>query len=315
MENLKLISILALTTLVVCASSGAQSLNNAGTSNSEPHLLRYEDDHVRLVEVKYLPGTQYDIREGAPYPSVVAFGEKQPEMERVSLASYEQARSTGFGMAPAPGNKLLPTCMTMAAQLPYRVKNVGSTPAHFYRIEFKRIDGEGFRSNWAQWYPYLKEPYTAAEWLKKTGQKPFGQAEVTQPPPGSATARTLNPKGYPYPDAYDSVRVAPRQHWLRYEDGNVRFIEVMYRPGELGDAIHGHPYPSVFAHDSIRGRSKNNLMDPSSNLNGQGSNKSPAPTGMNYPDCATMEPQAPHRPQNDDTFPMHFYRVEFKHLD
>ena len=138
---------------------------------------------------------------------------------------------------------------------------------------------------------------------------------MTQPAQGSPTARTLNPDGFPYPDAYDSVRIAPRQHWLRYEDGQVRFIEVMYRPGERGDAMHGHPFPSVFAMDSVRGHSNEELMDPSSSLNGQGTGRGPGPAGAEYPICRTMAPQAPHRPTNGDTFPMHFYRLEFKQLD
>lgn len=315
MDNLQLISTLALTVLTVYAPSNAQSTSSVSGNAANPQLLRYEDDHLRLLEVTYLPGEQYDMPEGSPYPAVVALGAPQPRMEHIPLASNEVLHDDGFGIGPAPAGMSLPRCLTMGAQPPFRVKNIGNSPAHFYRIEFKRIDGEDFRTRWAEWYPYLKERHTAAEWFEKTGHKPFGQAEVTQPPPGSPTERTLNPDGYPYPDSYDSVRISPGQHWPRYEDANVPFIEVMYRPGERGDATHGHPYPSVFAKDSVRGHSKNEFMDPASNLNGQGSGNGSAPAGADYPTCSTMAPQAPHRPQNVDTIPMHFYRIEFKHLD
>ena len=29
-------------------------------------------------------------------------------------------------------------------------------PLHYYRIEFKRVDGEGFASHWQEWYPWMK---------------------------------------------------------------------------------------------------------------------------------------------------------------
>jgi hypothetical protein len=27
---------------------------------------------------------------------------------------------------------------------------------HYYRIEFKRLDGDGLQSHWQEWYPWMK---------------------------------------------------------------------------------------------------------------------------------------------------------------
>jgi len=49
----------------------------------------------------------------------------------------------------------LPLCATSAPQAAHAIHN-GAAPLRYYRIEFKRIDGEGFRANWRNWYPWMK---------------------------------------------------------------------------------------------------------------------------------------------------------------
>jgi hypothetical protein len=38
---------------------------------------------------------------------------------------------------------------------PHTIRNNGTVPLHHYRIEFKRIDGDNFRSHWREWYPWM----------------------------------------------------------------------------------------------------------------------------------------------------------------
>jgi hypothetical protein len=157
---------------------------------------------------------------------------------------------------------------------------------------------------------------TVWEWIKKSGTTPYGQARQPNPDAwGAGKETTLNPAAFPFPDSYDSVRVAPRQHWLRFENEKIRLIEVMYRSGERGDALHGHPYASVFARDSVSGRAKDEHLAPDSPLNGQNQGRGGPPSNASFPTCSTMGPQAPHRPENVDTIPIHFYRIEFKRID
>ena len=44
--------------------------------------------------------------------------------------------------------------MTTAPWVPYKVQNASNAPLHYYCIEYKRIDGEDFKTQWQQWYPW-----------------------------------------------------------------------------------------------------------------------------------------------------------------
>ncbi len=107
------------------------------------HRLLFEDDHVRLVEVSLRPGETEAMR-GNPYPSVLAFDSPPPPQNG-------QDRTEG---TPPPGLKL-PNCATQGPQAPHAVTNTSGTLIHYYRVEFKRIDGDGLRTRWAEWYPWM----------------------------------------------------------------------------------------------------------------------------------------------------------------
>jgi hypothetical protein len=49
-----------------------------------------------------------------------------------------------------------PTCTTMGPQAPHSIQNKSDVPVHYYRIEFKRVDGEGLGEHWREWYPWMK---------------------------------------------------------------------------------------------------------------------------------------------------------------
>ena len=150
------------------------------------------------------------------------------------------------------------------------------------------------------------------------------QPVAERPLPPDAPARpykrltgpeTLNPGDYPahfpYPDEYDSVAAAPEVHHLRYVDANVRFVEVAYFPGIHGQ-MHGHPFPSVFVVDAPTPHVYNLLLDPENAIH---ISSSKPPAGAQFPVCKTMNPQSPHAESNPDTFPDHFYRLEFLRVD
>jgi hypothetical protein len=141
-------------------------------------------------------------------------------------------------------------------------------------------------------------------------------AEIPRPPYRRLVGpQTLNPgawpNAWPYPDEYDSTAAASAVHHLRYVDAKVRFVEVAYFPGVHGQ-MHGHPYASVFAIDAPAPKSVNVRLDvdrPPVMVRG------PAPKGRDYPSCNTMGPEPPHAETNQDTWPHHFYRLEFVRLD
>jgi hypothetical protein len=73
----------------------------------------------------------------------------------------------GGHMAGPPPEFTAPSCATTDPIAPHTLNNPGKAPIHYYRIEFKRIDGDGLKDNWRTWYPwmsnladqYARQPY------------------------------------------------------------------------------------------------------------------------------------------------------------
>jgi len=116
------------------------------------------------------------------------------------------------------------------------------------------------------------------------------------------------------PPPYSNFR-----HRLLYDDGKVRLVEVTIRAGET-TPMHGHPFPSVMAYNSIAGAASattDKKPDPSSPLNGQGGSAGHAPSRHNLsaPTCGTSAPEAPHAVHNPGLVPVHYYRIDYKRID
>ena len=115
-----------------------------------------------------------------------------------------------------------------------------------------------------------------------------------------------------WPDSMDSVNAAPKNHKLLFENDHIRLLEVTVQPGET-ENMHGHKYPSVFMMDAPQPK----ITDHKQDAGGPPEQRPPRTIfdGV-YPVCRAMTmPQAPHQVTNVDTFPQHFYRMEFKKID
>jgi hypothetical protein len=159
-------------------------------------------------------------------------------------------------------------------------------------------------------------PQQAAPTAAPGGPPPL-PPDAPKPPYRRLTGpETLNPgdfpQHFPYPDEDDSAVAASEVHHIRYIDNHVRFVEVAYFPGVHGQ-MHGHPWPSVFANDAPTPKNDYNVnLDPQNRaIFGVGT----PPKGMDFPTCRTLGPQAPHAETNNDTWPHHFYRLEFFRVD
>jgi hypothetical protein len=144
----------------------------------------------------------------------------------------------------------------------------------------------------------------------------------------AASEKTYPPRpappccGYPFPRSSDAEIADGAVHIVHYEDTHVMFLEVA-NPPLLDIHMHGHPYASVFTHDSNTGaknpdappRSGPAVLDATSSYNDMGSTDAPGPNGAKWPTCTPAAPQAPHRPFNTNVAPNHFYRLEFLRLD
>ena len=56
-------------------------------------------------------------------------------------------------MSGSPTGPNFPICFSAVPEGPHQVSVVSGPPPHFYRVQFKRIDGEAIKAIWKQWYP------------------------------------------------------------------------------------------------------------------------------------------------------------------
>jgi len=149
-----------------------------------------------------------------------------------------------------------------------------------------------------------------------------------RPSPPNVSAAPLDP--------LDAVIAAPNNHKVLFEDDHVRILEVTVQPGET-EKMHHHPLRSVFVHDSPMPKFRNNLADDgtvmefernirlvssdpelpadvSSDLDRLNTQLDDA-MNKGLPMVWVAPAQETHSVYNRDSFPMHFYRIEFKRID
>jgi len=284
---------------------------DAEIADGDVHRVLYEDPHVMFLEVSNPPLLDVHMH-GHPYASVFAHdsstGGHNPAAPPTpaggndsKLDSNSPWNDMGSGNGPAPAGLKYPTCTDSAPQAPHRPFNTNLAPNHFYRLEFLRLDGEDIDKNWKEWYP-------------ETTQAERPVKDLT---PGPALGPNFSEQ-WPYPIVYDSIQAAPNNYKLLYEDGKMRLLEVNIRPGET-TPMHGSPYPSVMAFNSITDPTKitDTKLDANSPLNGQGAGQGRAPSvdNLKVPTCMTMAPRAPHKIHNGGTALLHYYQIEYKRID
>ena len=116
---------------------------NAAPKN---HRVLFENDHVRLLEVVVQPG-ETEAMHGHKFPSVFMMDAPQPKVVNKNLE--DDAADANRPRPPRPpqdGEAQYPTCRAMTTpQAPHQVTNTENFPQHFYRMEFKKIDGDAIR--------------------------------------------------------------------------------------------------------------------------------------------------------------------------
>jgi hypothetical protein len=99
------------------------------------HKVLFENDHVRLLEVTIHAGEKEPMH-GHRYPSVFALDAPQPALDNEELDG-KMSHATR-----SPIDADFPICHTMGVQAPHSVKITDTFQQHFYRLEFKKIDGK-----------------------------------------------------------------------------------------------------------------------------------------------------------------------------
>ena len=276
---------------------------DAEVADPDVHRELFENANIMFLEVANPPDLDVKMH-GHPYPSVFArdTGASQTTsgvtLDDTHMDPDSPWAGKGWGQGPAPAGMTFPRCTTAPPEGPHRPLNHSGAPVHFYRLEFHRLDAEGLRAHWKEWYPWL--------------------LSAPKPVPAAPKDGVRFSQGLPFSPEYDSLFAAPNNYQLLYEDSHVRLLEVGVRPGET-TPMHGHPYASVsaFSMKVDPQEVSETKLDANSRLNGQGAGQGPAPSvfNMTAPTCTTMGPQAPHTIQNKGDVPLHYYRVEFKRID
>lgn len=112
-----------------------------------------------------------------------------------------------------------------------------------------------------------------------------------------------------WPVSMEATHAAPRNHHILFENDSVRLLEVTVQPGQT-EPLHWHMYPSVFAINGVQAALADHTADSTTNRPRQYED-----ADWSQPQCRTMPVQGPHQVTDTDSFPVHFYRLEFKKMD
>lgn len=119
-------------------------------------------------------------------------------------------------------------------------------------------------------------------------------------------AQDKSPSCWTWPDSMEATVANPRDHKILYQDPNIRFLEVTNPPGNPIH-MHTHPVSSVFLVIEPQPRGQDHKADGSVSAPG-----GEVPASANFPIVSAEGPQGLHSFEDLDTFPKHFYRIEFK---
>jgi hypothetical protein len=112
-----------------------------------------------------------------------------------------------------------------------------------------------------------------------------------------------------WPLSEEAVHAAANNHRVLFENDTVRLLEVTVQPGQT-EPLHWHMYPSVFAINGVQAALTDHTADATTARARQYED-----ADWSQPQCRTMPVQAPHQVSDADSFPVHFYRLEFKKMD
>ena len=116
---------------------------------------------------------------------------------------------------------------------------------------------------------------------------------------------------WPWPDSMDALTAAPKFHKALYENDHIRLLEVTVNPG-VEEQVHTHRYPSAVVMDAP--------VPVREEFNATANTTTALPprnedTAWLTPQCALFESTPPHKLTNKGSYPIHFYRIEFKRME
>lgn len=123
---------------------------NARARHREPAGDRklLEDDAIRLFAIT-VPGGRSGDPSVTRYPSILAVDTQR------AFEALDAVVGSGAGRSLPPSGLSMPRCITLDVGASLAFRNTGAAPVHYYRIEFKRIEGDALKDDWREWYPFM----------------------------------------------------------------------------------------------------------------------------------------------------------------
>jgi hypothetical protein len=109
----------------------------------------FEDDAVRLVEIFVSKSKR--VGPSDPYPAVLAFDTS------AAFDTMSQYLGPTAGISEPPDGMQMPRCLTIGPNAPGAPPNSNRAPIHYYRLDFKRIEGDELKDHWREWYPFMTD--------------------------------------------------------------------------------------------------------------------------------------------------------------
>ena len=103
---------------------------------------------MRLFEVRIAPG-QSSRPARTRYPAIHAIDTQR------AFDALDAVVGPAAGRSLPPTGLALPHCITLDAGVAPALRNPGNTALHYYRLEFKRIEGAALKDRWRAWYPAM----------------------------------------------------------------------------------------------------------------------------------------------------------------
>jgi hypothetical protein len=265
---------------------------DAPVASPEQYKVLYDDAAVRLLEVTVAPG-QKEKMHADRWPAVLVLDTPATKIRR--QGNDGAARE----LNPAndkPLNGPLPIVVRVPPAAPHADENIDTHARHYYRVEFKQLK--------FALYDIPNGPYWADTGLQVPVGDPSYPKQVVEDP----TPQFADPDRWPFPFSMDATVASPGQHILRYQDANIRFVEVLGHPFDR-EGMHDHRYPTVFINDTIGPKVVDKHYDGTVVVNLPSGNPL---NGGPFPQMSLHSPDLPHSGMNIDDHDGHFYRVEFK---
>jgi len=147
----------ALLTMCAACSPSAPAAPPAAQTKAAVQNVLYEDGHIRFVEYTLYPGA--NTLEALPYHSVMMADAAWPQVaEAVASGASPAAAETNSKTVFPFDHRTYPQCRVETPRAAKTVTVSGGFPQHYYRVEYKRLDGKDYAANWKTWYPDVFAP-------------------------------------------------------------------------------------------------------------------------------------------------------------